>query len=150
MKDDGGEEQSETQKPPAAMFCEFFSLAPTPFFLLAKILKRVALFFLSPSSPSSESHTASLFSRCLTARRWSLTATENHQKRSPRQTRCQNLFHYFSFFLFFRKIGVLNLSAGGATCRRSFSMEIRNFDKAALVVICFLLENNTCTFQCFL
>lgn len=36
MKDDGGEEQSETQKPPAAMFCEIFSLAPTPFFLPAK------------------------------------------------------------------------------------------------------------------
>lgn len=38
MKDDGGEEQSETQKPPAAMFCEFSSKFEQEFF---------------PSSPSS-------------------------------------------------------------------------------------------------
>lgn len=52
MKDDGGVEQSETQKPPAAMFCEISSLAPTPFFLPAKFWRELLLFyFFCPLPP---------------------------------------------------------------------------------------------------
>lgn len=57
MKDDGGEEQSQTQKPPAAMFCEFFPLAPppplhpTPFLLPAKFFEESC--FIPPTTPPS-------------------------------------------------------------------------------------------------